>query len=44
MLSTKENLLGLNTIQDITSTNKISIVGTGQVGMACAYALMCEVI
>ena len=43
MSSTKEKLMGLNTIQDHGSTNKISVIGIGQVGMACAFSIICQV-
>ena len=44
MSSTKEKLMGLNIIQDQGSISKVSVIGTGQVGMACAFALICQVI
>lgn len=40
MLSTKEKLLGLKIIESKTTTNKVSIVGVGQVGMACAFSIL----
>ena len=43
MSSTKEKLMGMNIVQDSTSTSKISIVGIGQVGLACAFSLICQV-
>lgn len=43
MTSTKEKLMGTEIIEDDGSTNKISIIGAGQVGMACAFALICQV-
>ena len=36
--------MGLNIIQDQGSISKVSVIGTGQVGMACAFALICQVI
>ncbi len=35
--------MGLNVIEDSSSTNKVSVLGVGQVGMACAFALICQV-
>ena len=42
--STKEKLLHLNVIQNEIPTNKVSVVGVGQVGMACAFSLLVQVI
>lgn len=40
MSSTREKLLGLEIPQTRINSNKVSIIGVGQVGMACAYAIM----
>jgi len=40
MASTKEKLLGLNISELERSKNKVSIVGVGQVGMACAFSIL----
>jgi len=34
--------MGLNVVEDSSSTNKVSVLGVGQVGMACAFALICQ--
>lgn len=44
MNSTREKLMGLNLTKGIRSTNKVSVIGTGKVGMACAFSLICQVI
>ena len=43
MSSTREKLLGLEIPQTRINSNKVSIIGVGQVGMACAYAIMNQV-
>lgn len=40
MLSTKQKLLGINSSETPTTKNKVSIVGVGQVGMACAFSIL----
>jgi predicted CoA-binding protein len=40
MTSTKEKLLGLEIPETRQSSHKVSIIGVGQVGMACAYSIM----
>ncbi len=40
MLSTKEKLLGLHNFEPRITKNKVSIIGVGQVGMACAFSIL----
>ena len=40
MATTKEKLLGLVNQAKRESSSKVSIVGVGQVGMACAFAIL----
>jgi len=42
MASTKEKLLGLGVAGSEKTSNKVSVVGVGQVGMACAFSMLCE--
>ena len=42
MATTREKLMTMKINDDLPSS-KISIVGVGQVGMACAFAMMCQV-
>lgn len=43
MSTTKEKLLGLVNPIHRESSSKVSIVGVGQVGMACAFAILEQV-
>lgn len=40
MLSTKQKLLGTSSSETPATKNKVSIVGVGQVGMACAFSIL----
>ncbi len=42
MATVRDKLMGSNIIGDDLPTSKVSIIGVGQVGMACAYALCCQ--
>ena len=44
MASTKDKLLKMIVTEKEVPTNKVSVVGVGQVGMACAYAMLIQVI
>jgi hypothetical protein len=43
MASTKEKLLSLHNNKEERTTNKVSVVGVGQVGMACAFSMLTQV-
>ncbi len=44
MLSTTQKLLGLMSVnEEDKSKNKVSIIGVGQVGMACAFSILTHV-
>jgi len=42
MSSTKEKLLTMNVVPKDIPTNKVSVVGVGQVGMACAFSMLVQ--
>jgi NADPH-dependent glutamate synthase beta subunit-like oxidoreductase len=44
MASTKEKLLSLHIEETQKTANKVSVVGVGQVGMACAFSMLVQVI
>lgn len=43
MISLKESLMSEVSQPVSTSVNKVTIVGVGQVGMACAFSLLTQV-
>lgn len=43
MASIKEQLLSEVAESDACSTNKVTVVGIGQVGMACAFSILTQV-
>ena len=43
MASVKEQLLSTVTEPAVTGHNKITVVGVGQVGMACAFSILTNV-
>lgn len=42
MTSTKEKLMSMNVLNENGATNKVTIIGVGQVGMACAFSMLCH--
>ena len=44
MQTTKQKLFGITNFHPIPTRNKISIIGVGQVGMACAFSVLNHVI
>ena len=43
MASTKEKLMSMHVDKDDSASSKVSVVGVGQVGMACAFSLLVQV-
>lgn len=44
MATTREKLLSLHLSEPEATSNKVSVVGVGQVGMACAFSMLLHVI
>lgn len=42
MTTTKEKLLGLKVLDEEVATSKVSVIGVGQVGMACAFSMLVQ--
>lgn len=42
MATTREKLMSLHLVETEKSTNKITVVGVGQVGMACAFSMLVQ--
>lgn len=40
MLTTKQKLFGIENFRSLPTRNKVSIIGIGQVGMACAFSML----